>query len=99
MRGRYSSSAFPSSSTWTPLAGVKNVSELLLAVEDVVPPVEVDAGKREALYIGLGRTHARSNFRLKQALKVFKLAAEMNPKNAEALEHIKSLNRELNPCG
>lgn len=82
-----------------PLVGVKNVEELLLAVEDVVPPVEVDAGEREAFYMGLGRTYSRSNFRLKQALKVFKLAAEENPKNAEALEQIKSINRELNPGG
>ncbi len=82
-----------------PLVGVKNVEELLAAVVDVVPPIEVETAKREAFYMGLGRTYARSSFRLNQALKVFKLAAEENPENAEALEQIKSLNRELNPGG
>jgi len=82
-----------------PLVGVKNVEELLAVAEDVIPPVEVEAAKREAFYMALGRTYGRSNFRLKQALKVFRLAAEMNPKNAEALEQIKAINRELDPGG
>ena len=73
--------------------------EILANAKDVVPPINIPEGwsdyDRERFYLGLAERYNRSNFRLDQALKVYKMVLEMNPYNKGVKEEIEKLTKEL----
>jgi hypothetical protein len=62
---------------------------------DFVAPAVIPEDESESFYLALGKSFNRYNFRLGQALKVFEMVVDINPRNTEARYYIDLLKKEL----